>query len=64
MDRDTFAPATMLRHGGDGDPDGDGAYTKPPGPHQGTVYVVAGNGTAEEKARNRRIELTLRDGGP
>ncbi|MDQ1348404.1 MAG: acid phosphatase type 7 [Acidobacteriota bacterium] len=47
---DTFAPATMLRHGGDGDPGGDGAYTKTPGPHQGTVYVVAGNGSRAEGA--------------
>lgn len=47
---DTFAPATMLRHGGDGDPDGDGAYTKTPGPHQGTVYVVAGNASRAEGA--------------
>ncbi len=30
----------------------------------GESRPVAGNGTAEEKARNRRIELTLRDGGP
>jgi hypothetical protein len=44
----TFAPATMLVHGGDGDPAGDGAYTKSPGPHQGTVYVVAGNGSRAE----------------
>jgi hypothetical protein len=45
---DTFAPRTMLKHGGDGDPDGDGAYTKTPGPHQGTVYVVSGTGSRAE----------------
>jgi hypothetical protein len=33
----------MLVQGGDGDPDGDGAYTKALGPHAGTVYVVAGS---------------------
>lgn len=30
----------------------------------GESRPVAGNSTPEEKARNRRIELTLRDGGP
>jgi hypothetical protein len=38
----TFEPS-MLRDGGDGDPDGDGAYLKESGPHGGTVYVVAGS---------------------
>lgn len=45
---DTFDPATMLKHGGDGDPAGDGAYTKAPGPHQGTVYVVSGTASRAE----------------
>ena len=45
---DTFDPATMLKGGGDGDPAGDGAYTKVPGPHQGTVYVVSGTGSRFE----------------
>jgi hypothetical protein len=44
----TFVPATMLKRGGDGDPAGDGPYTKAPGPHSGTVYVVAGNGSRAE----------------
>ncbi len=44
----TFVPATMLKRGGDGDPAGDGPYTKAPGPHAGTVYVVAGNGSRAE----------------
>ena len=41
---DSFAPSMRLDDG-DGDPLGDGAYRKPPGspgPHQGTVAVVAG----------------------
>jgi hypothetical protein len=45
---DTFDPATMLKRGGDGDPAGDGAYTKVPGAHQGTVYVVSGNSSRFE----------------
>ena len=45
---DTFDPATMLKQGGDGDPAGDGAYNKTPGPHQGTVYVVSGTGSRFE----------------
>ena len=45
---DTFVPATMLRQGGDGDPFGDGAYNKAPGPHSGTVYVVSGTGSRFE----------------
>ncbi len=45
---DTFDPATMLKAGGDGDPDGDGAYLKVPGPHHGTVYVVSGTGSRFE----------------
>jgi hypothetical protein len=38
--------ATMIKDLGDGNPDGDGSYTKPstgPQPNQGTVYVVAGS---------------------
>ena len=38
----SFLPS-MLVQGGDGDPDGDGPYLKSPGPHGGTVYVVAGS---------------------
>jgi hypothetical protein len=38
---DTFE-GSMRLDGGDGDPDGDGAYLKSAGPHGGTVYVVAG----------------------
>ncbi len=45
---DSFDPGTMLKGGGDGDPAGDGAYTKVPGPHQGTVYVVSGTGSRFE----------------
>jgi hypothetical protein len=45
---DTFVPAAMLKQGGDGDPDGDGAYNKVPGPHGGTVYVVSGTGSRFE----------------
>lgn len=33
----------MLVDPGDGDPAGDGAYTKVPGPRDGAVYVVAGS---------------------
>ena len=35
----------MILDAGDGDPAGDGAYRKPPGPapHEGTVYTVAGS---------------------
>lgn len=44
----TFHPPTMLKRGGDGDPAGDGAYTKPPGPHRGAVYVVSGTGSRTE----------------
>ena len=45
---DTFVPATMLKQGGDGDPDSDGAYRKRSGPHQGTVYVVSGTSSRFE----------------
>lgn len=45
---DTFAPASMLKQGGDGDPDGDGAYNKTRGAHRGTVYVVSGTGSRFE----------------
>lgn len=34
---------SMFVDKGDGRPDDDGAYTKSPGPHQGTVYVVCGS---------------------
>jgi hypothetical protein len=46
----TYNPATMAIDSGDGDPNGDGAYVKPPGiaPDSGTVYVVAG-GSGEIK---------------
>lgn len=41
---DTLDRAAMVLDGGDGRPEGDGAYTKPPGvgPHEGAVYIVAG----------------------
>ncbi len=42
---DSLVPA-MILDGGDGRPDGDGAYVKPSAglaPHEGTVYVVAGS---------------------
>ncbi|MGE0641153.1 MAG: purple acid phosphatase family protein [Thermoanaerobaculia bacterium] len=39
---DSFQPS-MLLDGGDGDPDGDGAYSKSDGAHGGTVYVVGGS---------------------
>lgn len=45
---DSFDPATMLQQGGDGDPGGDGPYSKTPGPHRGTVYVVSGTGSRFE----------------
>jgi len=38
---------TMLRNGGNGHADGDGSYDKPtagPAAHEGTVYLVSGNG--------------------
>ena len=38
----TSFSATNVVQGGDGQPAGDGAYVKPAGPHEGTVYVVAG----------------------
>jgi hypothetical protein len=38
----TLAPS-MIKDGGDGRDDGDGAYGKDPEPHAGAVYVVAGN---------------------
>jgi len=47
-----FGPA-FLRDGGDGDPAGDGAYAKAtagPAPHEGTVYVVAGNAGSAKPA--------------
>jgi len=42
---DTLTPAMVL-DGGDGRPEGTGAYAKPtgaPSPHEGAVYVVAGS---------------------
>lgn len=39
---DTLTPA-MKKDAGNGRVDGDGAYTKAPGPRQGTVYVVSGS---------------------
>ncbi|KAA3608342.1 MAG: hypothetical protein DWQ01_13340 [Planctomycetota bacterium] len=39
----SFNPLTMLIDGGDGNPNGDGAYQKEIGPHAGTVYCVAGS---------------------
>ena len=44
-DSSTFMPSMQI-DAGDGDPNGDGAYTKPgpgPLPNQGAVYAVAGN---------------------
>ena len=41
---DSFDPDVMALDHGDGRVDGDGPYTKQPGPHQGTVYVVNGTG--------------------
>ncbi|MFT7463000.1 MAG: hypothetical protein ACI9EF_001342 [Pseudohongiellaceae bacterium] len=38
----TFDPS-MVIDGGDGNPTGDGAYNKGVGPHEGTVYCVAGS---------------------
>ena len=35
--------SAMIINGGDGRPGGNGAYVKSPGPHQGTVYIVAGS---------------------
>jgi hypothetical protein len=40
----SFDPDVMALDHGDGRVDGDGSYTKQPGPHQGTVYVVNGTG--------------------
>ena len=42
-DSSTFDPATMVLDGGDGQIGGNGAYLRAPGPHNGTVYVVAGS---------------------
>lgn len=39
---DTITDANR-RDAGDGKPDGDGPYRKVPGPHGGTVYVIAGS---------------------
>jgi len=42
----SFNAGTHFLDPGDGDPNGDGAYAKPTagqGPHEGTVYVVAGS---------------------
>jgi hypothetical protein len=39
---DTYAPS-MNKVGGDGDPDGDGAYLKAAGPNGGVVHVVSGS---------------------
>jgi hypothetical protein len=39
----TLVPA-MVKDRRSGDPSNGGAYFKPPGPHNGTVYVVAGSG--------------------
>jgi Calcineurin-like phosphoesterase len=41
---DSFDPDVMVLDDGDGRVEGDGPYTKPTGPHQGTVYVVNGTG--------------------
>jgi hypothetical protein len=38
----TLTPG-MIRDGGDGRPEGNGAYQKEPGPHEGAVYAVAGS---------------------
>lgn len=40
-----LVPARMIKNGGDGRPDGTGAYLKPVGtqPHEGAVHVVAGS---------------------
>ncbi|HEC07663.1 MAG TPA: metallophosphoesterase [Thiolapillus brandeum] len=40
---DTFDASTHLVDGGDGQTDGDGAYSKSGAPHKGSVYVVAGS---------------------
>jgi hypothetical protein len=40
---DTFDPAAMALDTGDGDPQGDGAYLKAPGPRGGIVHVVSGS---------------------
>lgn len=40
-----LVPARMIKNGGDGRPDGTGAYLKPVGtqPHEGAVHLVAGS---------------------
>ncbi|HMZ20956.1 MAG TPA: putative Ig domain-containing protein, partial [Blastocatellia bacterium] len=57
----TFTNA-MKKNGGDGRPDGNGAYTKVtrgPGAHEGTVYVVAGSsGTTSGGSLNHPAMFT------
>jgi hypothetical protein len=40
---ETYDSARMGKIGGDGDPDGSGAYVKYPGPRSGIVHVVSGS---------------------
>ena len=40
---ETYDASRMSRLGGDGDPEGDGAYVKPAGPRSGVVHVVSGS---------------------
>ena len=54
---------SMIIDGGDGRPDGDGAYHKPtagPAPHEGAVYVVAGSSgkTSPHSGLNHPIMVT------
>jgi len=61
---DTFDPSMQL-DAGDGDPAGDGAYLKQAGPHQGTVYVVAGSGAklASSVASHPAMARSIRERG-
>jgi hypothetical protein len=58
-----FNKATMVKNGGDGRPDSDGAYTKASGTpaHAGTVYVVAGSSgqTSGGKLNHPAMYLSL-----
>ena len=52
----TFDDARMSVVHGDGDPDGDGAYEKVPGPRSGIVHVVSGSsGSASSSMRQHPV---------
>ena len=59
----TYLVPSMIRNHGDGRPDGDGAYEKPPGtgPHGGAVYLVTGSAgqTSGGKLNHPAMYLSL-----